>query len=350
MLQDEVTRDIAEHVAATLRPNAAKNSREEQSANLAGYEDYLRGRYYLARRTSDTLRKAAEYFQKAINADPNYAPAYVGLADTYNVISFYGGPPPSESFPKAEAAAKRALALDDKLGEAHAALGDTLFSYYWDWKGADREFRRAINLNPGSAVTHHWYSELLSMLGRHTEAISEIQKAAQLDPLSLVINGTVGGAYYLARRYTEAEKQVRQTLELDERFGPAHDLLGWVYLEQNRKREAIAEFKMAVALSGNSPYEEAALGCAYGRVGDYRRAREIAADLEFRSKQQYVSPEALARVYVALGENNLAIDRLETAYKTHVDTLNNIYVEPCYDVIRSDPRFQNLIRRMHFVS
>lgn len=172
-LQDEVARDIAEHVAATLRPVSKIDAKANQPVDILAYDDYLRGRYYLAKRTPEALRKSAEYFQKAIDRSPNYARAYVGLADTYNVISFYGGPPPTESFPKAEAAARSALALDPRIGEAHAALGETLFSYYWDWTGAEREFREAITLTPEDASAHHWYSQLLSMLRRHGEAIAD---------------------------------------------------------------------------------------------------------------------------------------------------------------------------------
>jgi tetratricopeptide (TPR) repeat protein len=348
-LQNEVTRDIAEHVAATLRPQAGKTSGEDQHVSAEAYENYLKGRYYLAKRNPEALQRAIEYFQKAIDIDPKYALAYVGLADTYNVISFYGGPPPSESFPKAEVAAKKALALNSRLGEGHAALGDTLFSYHWDWSGAEREFREAIAINPGDASAHHWYSELLSMLGRHDEAIEQIKEAKQLDPLSLVINTTVSGALYLARRFDEAEKQIKETLDLDPDYGPAHGTLGWIYLYEHKNAQAVLEFKEAITLSGNSPSALAALGCAYASEGDSRRARSIAAELEVRSKHQYVSPEALARLYVSMKNQDLAIARLEEAYQMRVDTLNNIYVEPCYDNLRSDPRFQSLIRRMHFI-
>lgn len=347
-LQDEVTRDIAEHVASTLHATVSGLTPSRQ-VDSAAYEDYLRGRYYLAQRTPAALKKAAEYFEKAVTRDPNDALAYVGLADTYNVITFYGGPPPSETFPKAEAAAKRALALNDNLGEAHAALGDTLFSYHWDWNGAEREFRRAISLSPGDAAAHHWYSELLSMLGRHDEAIGEINTAKQLDPLSLVINTTVAGTLYLARRYDEARQQIKETLDLNPLYGPAHTTLGWIDLYQNKGSAAVNDFRRAMELSGDSPSLLAGLGCAYAIEGNKRKAREIAAKLEGLSNSEYVSPETLARLYIFTGEDTLALDRLEEAYIMHVNTLNNIYVEPCYDKLRNNPRFQTLLRRMHFV-
>jgi TolB-like protein/DNA-binding winged helix-turn-helix (wHTH) protein/Tfp pilus assembly protein PilF len=348
-LQNEVTRDIAQHVAATLRPGAHAALRSAEAVDPRAYEDYLRGLFYLEKRRLETLKRAAELFQRVIDLSPGYAQAYVGLADTYNVMSFYGGPPPSECFPKAEVAARKALSLDPGLGEAHAALGETLFSYHWNWAGAEREFREAIRLAPEYAPAHHWYGQLLSMLRRHSEAIAEIRKAHDLDPLSLVINATVAGTLYLARDFDAAEYQANKTLELDPSYGPAHMTLAWIDISVRNGKQAVAELKKAMATSGPSASLEADLACAYAATGNIQKARSIAAELESRAKHEYVSPESLARVYVFLGENEVALDKLDQAYKMHVDTLNNIYAEPVYDRLASNLRFKALLRKMRFV-
>ena len=347
-LEDEITREIAEQVAAKLRPENEMDRSHSRPVNAVAYENYLRGNYYWAKRTSASLKKATEHFQLALDAEPRYALAYVGLANVYNVISYYGGPLPSESFPKAEEAARKALALDDRLGEAHAALADTLFSYHWDWAGAEREFRTAIRLEPGYATAHHWYGELLTILGRHQEAIAQIEQARQLDPLSLVINESLGEALRAARRYDDAALQLRKTIDLDPGFAGAHGELGWTYIEKGMPNEAISEFQRAVDLSGDAPRDVAALGWGLAKTGKLLEARRVAAGLEARSHERYVSPEALARVYVALGEKDLAIQHLQEAYWMRVDTLNNIKVERCYDSLRSDARFQAIVARMNF--
>ena len=346
-LQEEITRDVAEHVAAQLRPASEVDPSYNRPVSVAAHENYLRGVYEWNKRTRDSLRKAADYFQRATDADPKYALAYVGLAETYSVMSYYGGPPPAECFPKAEAAAKKALALAGKLGEAHAVLGDILFSYHWDWGAAEAEFREALRLNPNYAPAHHWYSELLTILGRRAEAIAEIQKARELDPLSLAINDTLASTLYMARRYDEAAVEERQTLELDPSYSSAHNGLGWIYAKQGKYGPALIEFQRAAQLSAQAPQDLAALAWGYAVAGKSQQARDLAQQLETRSRRQYVSPEALARIYAALGENDLAMKRLQQAYKAHIDTLNNLNVEPCYDSLRSDSRFQELVHRMN---
>lgn len=349
-LQEEITRDVAAHVAAQLRPPSDVGPSYNRPVSVAAHENYLRGIYEWNKRTSDSLQKAADYFQRATDEEPNYALAYVGLADTYSVMSYYGGPPPAECFPKAETAAKKALALDSKLGEAHAVLGDILFSYFWNWGASEAEFRQALRLNPSYAPAHHWYSELLSILGRHTEAVSEIQQARQLDPLSLAINQTLAQTLYVARRYEEGAVRAQQTIELDADYAPAHNALGWIYDKQGKYGPALAEFERAARLSAQAPEDVAALAWGYARAGKQKQARDLAHQLETRSRRQYVSPEALARVYAALGENDLAIARLQQSFWARVDTLNNLNVEPCYDSLRADPRFQDLVHRMNLAN
>lgn len=346
-LQDDVARDIAEEISVTLAPE--ESTAQLKPANFAAYENYLRGRYYWAKRTPESLSKALEYFEMAIDADPGYAMAYVGLADTYSVISFYGGPPPAESFRKAEIAVKKALAINSNLGETHTTLGNILFSYNWDWPAAEREFRRGIEINPGYATAHHWYSHLLSAFGRHDEALLEIRRAEQLDPLSFILRTTEVSTLYYARRYDEAIAKAKEILELDSSLAIAHATLGWVYLYKGPGKEALASFQRAIDLSDNSPTTLAGLACAYAVIGQRSESRAILSKLESISRMRFVSPITFARLYLANGDENAAMGRLEEAYRLRVDTLNHLNIEPAFDRLRSDPRFQSLLRRMGFI-
>ena len=231
------------------------------------------------------MRKAIDYFNHAIAKDPNYALAHAGLADCYDLLCEYSDLSPKESYPKAKAAAIKALELDDTLGEAHTSLAYSLINYDWDWQSAEKEYQRAIQLNPNYATAHQWYAECLSMLGRHIEAIAEIKRAQQLDPLSLIINQGVGGKYLYARRYDEAMAQFQRTVELYPNFPPTRQRLGWCYLQKRLYDEAITEMQRAVEVSGNSTQMIAALGYAYAIAGRRDAAQGIIAELERRSKE-----------------------------------------------------------------
>jgi len=256
--------------------------------------------------------------------------------------------PPKEAYAKAREAATKALALDDPLGEAHNALAILKGDYDWDWPGAEREFRRAIELNPGYATAHQWYGELLSVeLGRHEEALAEIKRAQELDPLSLIINAVSGRTLLYAGRDDLAIEQLRKTLEIDPNFAFAHCFLGYAYLRKGAFAEAIAEFQRAITLSPNITQYKAGLGHAYGRAGKSAEARKLLSELKQRSKQRYVSWCDFAAIYAGLGEKDQAFAFLEKAYEQR-DTRVVLWgkVHPLLDPLRSDPRFQDLLRRV----
>ena len=277
--------------------------------------------------------------------------AYAGLADSYNLLGLYvyHGLPPKESYPRAKAAAVQALKIDDTLAEPHTSLAWAKFRFDWDWAGAEREFERAIELNPRYPTAHHWYAYYLSGMGRLDQARAAIQRAQELDPLSLIINATVAHVFYYAREYDRAIEQLRKTLEIDSNFGHAHRLLGEAYRKKAMFGEAIAEMQKAVALSGGSRvYYLAQLGNVYAVSGRRGEALRILDELMELSQQEYVSPTNFAIVCIGLGEKDQAFAWLEKAYEERSTFLTEFAVEPMFDSLRSDPRFQDLLRRMKF--
>src|SRR5437773_32374 len=245
-VESDIAKTIADTLHAKLTGSEKSAIAKRPTADTEAYELYLKGRFFWNKRTGPDLRKAIDYFNHAIAKDPNYALAYAGLADCYDLLHEYSEHSPKESYPRAKAAAIKALELDDTLGEAHTSLAYSLINYDWDWRSAEREYQRAIQLDPNYATAHQWYAECLSMLGRHSEAIAEIKKAHELDPLSLIINQGVGGKYLYARRYDEAMAQFQRTLELYPHFPPTHQRLGWCYAKKGMYDEAIAEMQKAV--------------------------------------------------------------------------------------------------------
>jgi eukaryotic-like serine/threonine-protein kinase len=345
-----VEADIATTIADSLKAKLTRSERQaiavRPTANPEAYELYLKGRFFWNRRTGADMRKAIDYFNQAIAKDPNYALAYAGLADCYDLLHEYSDLSPKESYPKAKAAAVKALELDDTLGEAHTSLAYSLMNYDWDWRSAEKEYQRAIQLNPNYATAHQWYAECLSMLGRHTEAITEIKKAQQLDPLSLIINQGVGGKYLYARRYDEAMAQFHRTIELYPHFPPTHQRLGWCYAKKGMYDEAIAEMQKAVELSGNSAQMVAALGWAYATAGRRDTAQGIIAELEHRSKESYVDSYFVATIFAALGEKNEAFVLLDKACEERSYWMPWINIDPQLDNLRSDSRFEALVERV----
>ena len=344
-----VETDIAKTIADSLKAKLTRSERQaiavRPTANPEAYELYLKGRFLWNKRTGADLRKAIDYFNHAIAKDPNYALAYAGLADCYDLLHEYSDLSPKESYPKAKAAAIKALELDDTLGEAHTSLAYSLVNYDWDWRSAEREYQRAIQLNPNYATAHQWYAECLSMLGRHTEAIAEIKRAQQLDPLSLIINQGVGGKYLYARRYDEAMAQFHRTLELYPHFPPTHQRLGWCYAQKRMYDEAIAEMQKAVELSGNSTQMIAALGYAYAAAGRRDTAQGIIAELERRSKESYVDDYFVATIFAALGENDEAFALLNKACAERSYWMPWLNIDFQLDNLRSDSRFDALVQR-----
>lgn len=346
-LQNKVASAIAREIKIQVTPEEKTRLASARPVNLEAHEAYLKGRYYLNKRTEEGFRGAIGYFGDATQKDLNYPLGYAGLADSYILLGEYSLLPAKEAFTKAREAAAKALELDDTLAEAHNALAAVKVDYDWDWPGAESEFRRAIELNPGYATAHQWYAELLSQLGRHEEALSEIKLAQQLDPFSLIINVVRGDALRGAGQYDLAIEQLNKTLEIDPNFAHAHFHLGMTYLRKEAFADAIAEFQKAVTLSPNVTDYKGGLGYAYARAGKRAEAWNVLEELKERSKRSYIPWFYIAGIYAGLDEKDQAIAYLEKAYARREQGLAVMKREPMFDPLRSDSRFQDLLRRMN---
>jgi TolB-like protein/Tfp pilus assembly protein PilF len=346
-VESEIAKTIAETLRVKLTGAQAKAITARPTENSAAHELYLKGRYFWFNRTADDLKKAADYFQQAIDADPNYALAYVGLADAFVLLPAYGGGSPIECYPKAKVAARRAIELDDNLAEAHASYGKVLWNHDLDFAQSLSEFERAIKLNPNYATAHHWYGNSpLASLGRFDQAIAEMKKAVELDPLSLIYNTDLGVTLVLARRYDEGIERFRRVLELDPNFYYAHYNLGLALELKADLNAAIAEYTRARELS-NDPVPAAYLGHAYGLVGRRDDALQILIDLGEAAKHRYVPNPAFALVELGLGNKEKALDWLEKSYEAHeARFIAYIKVDPFLDPLRSDPRFEALVEKV----
>jgi serine/threonine-protein kinase len=347
-LQSEVAGAIANEIKIKLTPQEQARLASTQPVNPEAHEAYLKARYYWNLRTEEGLNKSIEYFQQAIEKDPGYALAYAGLADSYGTVATWNVMVPDEAYPRAKAAALKALEIDEALAEAHASLGAVREEYDWDWLGAEKEFKRAIELNPSYATAHQWYAECLSVMGRHDEAIAEAKRAQELDPLSLIINAVEGRLFFYARRYDEAIAQCRRTLELNAGFYPAHLFLGWAFEQKKLYEQAISEYQKAIAPGQGNPRLAATLARGYAAAGERTEALEIISQVREPSKQRYVSSYVIAQVYAALGDTGRAFQWLDKAYQEHDSQLAWLKAEPGFDSLRSDPRYQELLRRMNF--
>jgi TolB-like protein/DNA-binding winged helix-turn-helix (wHTH) protein/Flp pilus assembly protein TadD len=345
-LQAEVARNIAGEIRATVTPDERKQLTASQPVDAAAYEAYLKGRYFWNRRTEDGLRKAITYFQQSSSADPNYALAYDGLADCWLALGWYGYIPPREAFPRAKAHAIQALKLDDRSAEAHTTLAHIIMNYEWDWAAAEREFREAIQLNPNYANAHHWYGDYLSAVGRHQEAIAESKRALELDPLSPIINAWLGWRHYFARQLDQAIGQYLKTLEIDENFVPAHLVLGQAYEQKAMTEEAIAELQKAVKLSKGGPLYVASLAHALAAFGRRSEADKLLVQMIDRAQRGYIAPFHIAVIYAGLGDTNRTLAWLEKGYEERSTWMVWLKVDPRFDSMRSDRRFQDLLRRL----
>jgi TolB-like protein/DNA-binding winged helix-turn-helix (wHTH) protein/Tfp pilus assembly protein PilF len=345
-LQRSVARSIAEQIRIKLNPSEQTHLKGLKTVNAEAYEAYLKGRYFWNKRTGNGLKKAVDYFNQAIEEDPDYAQAYAGLADTYALMGDweYGVLPPTEAFPKAKAAATKALTLDSTLGEAHTSLAFVLDLFDWDWGAAEREYRHAIELSPSYATAHHWYTWHLIVLGRNSEAITEMRKAESLDPLSLIISADVADVLLCARRYDESIQQSRKTMEMDPRFAVTHYELGQAFVQKHMYNEGIAELQTAIDLSGGNKAFKSNLAYAYATSGRRNKALEILSDLKNRSNSGFSNASEVALIYVGLDEKDQAMTWLEKAYGERFNP--SVLVRPCFDPLRSDPRFQDLLRRI----
>jgi len=346
-VQEEVARRIAEQIQISLTPEDRARLASTHPVDPEAHENYLKGRYYFNQRTEDALNKSIASFQQAIARDSRYALAYSGLADAYAMLGFRGAFPSKDALSRAKTAALKAIELDETLTEPHASLAFIAETHEWEWATAEREYKRALELNPSDARTHNWYAGYLMYVGRFDDGISEAKCARDLDPLSLPINNALAGRLLAGSRYDEALKQVQKTLELDAHFAPAHQTLGWVYLHSGKQEEAIREFQNALQLSGTADADlQLDLGIAYAVTGKRDEARRILAKLENLHEQRGVPSGSVAILHGALGESNEAFAWLEKAYEERDPQLTYIKAGRRFEPLRKDPRFSELVHRL----
>lgn len=347
-LQSHVASAIVNEIRIKLTHEDQVRLASTRPVSTQSYENYLKGRYFWNKRSQEGLTKAIDYFQLAIEQDPNYALAYAGLADCYSIIgsAIVGTVPTAEVAPKARAAALKSLELDNTLAEAHTSLATVRFNYDWDWNAAASEFRRAVELNPSYATAYQRNSLYLMSMGRTSESIAEMNRAHDLDPLSISTNFSLGWRLYMAREYDQAIEQLRNTIDMDPEFVLPHLVLGQAYEQKKMYDQAITELRRAAEISQSSPPAIAALARTYAVSRRGTEARKLLDQLMEQSKKRYVSPFYVAIVYAGLGENDQALDWIEKAYKDRSNAIVFVKVDPQLDTLRSAPRFQSLLHRL----
>jgi TolB-like protein/DNA-binding winged helix-turn-helix (wHTH) protein/tetratricopeptide (TPR) repeat protein len=348
-LQSEVALAVAHRVRAELTPQERAQMAARHPVNPQAYTAYLMGWNEENKQNEQGIRKSVEYFKQAIALQPDYALAYSALAGVYNDLGMFEFLSPHEAYPKARESVQRALEIDDTLPRAHRRLGLIKFRYDWDWPGAEAEFRRAIEITPNTADNHFTYSGFLALMGRYAEAMAEVRRAQELDPFNPFYQP--GDVFYLSHQFDRAIEQLQRPLGAfgaHPQSGWAHCLLGRVYLAKRMFEPAIAEQKKAIMLSGDSPLYLGMLGNMYGAAGKRAEALKILNHLEEQSERKYISPYDIALVYIGLGEKDEAFAWLEKAYNARSNDMKNLKVDPMFDSLRSDPRYQDLLRRMNF--
>ena len=345
-LQSEIARQVANEVRIILTPEEHARLGSARQVNREAHECYLKARYHWNKRGEESVKKAIAYFHQAIDQDPTYAQGYAGLADCYNILGYYNALPPVEAYPKGKAAALKALELDDSLAEPHATLGVVKRDFEWDWPGAEEEFQKAIELNPGCVEAYHWRGTLLSMLGQHAEALREKTKALAMDPLSVVIRTDLARMFYFSRDYDQALEQYQAALDMDPNFSAAHVWRAHAYEQKGMFDQAISELQAGMRLSNDSPFALAKLGHGYALAGRCEEAKAVLNQLHAVARERYVSPYDIAMVHVGLQENDEAFVWLQRAFEQKSLWLGYLNVEPQLDAQRSDRRFQDLLRRI----
>ena len=345
-VESEVAKTVADTLQAKLTGSEEHAISVKPTADFEAHQLYLKGRYLWNRRTGDNIKKALAYFQQAAEKDPKYALAYAGMGDAYALSPPYAAGMPQDCFPRARAAAQKAIELDETLAEGHASLGIVCFSYY-EFAQSAKEFKRAIELNPNYASAHHWYGRCtLLMAGQIERGTTEVQRALELDPVSPIINSDLGLTYMEARRYDDAIDQLHKTIEMDPQFYYAHRVLGWALELKGSTHEAIAEYHRALELY-DDPVVLGLLGHAEATIGKQGEAREILIRLSEEARTRYVSSYAFAVIYLALGEKEQALDWLEKAAREHAaPNINLIKIDPYLDPLRGDPRFEALVSKI----
>jgi eukaryotic-like serine/threonine-protein kinase len=343
-IQDEISEEISGKLRLKLTPTEKKRLTKHQTDDPEAYRLYLKGRHHWNRWTEEGFYKAIECFQQAVEKDPAYALAHAGLADSYVLLGWNGYLPPKEAFPKGKAAAMRAVRLDPDLGEAHTSLAATLWLHDWQWAEAETEFKRSLALNPAYPTANHWYAEYAMTMGRQVEGIERMKKGQELEPLSPIKNAAVGWALYMDRRNDDAIEELRRTVELDPNFPISYWILGLVLRKMGRFELAIAEGEKGTKLSGGSPLLRAALAQTFGTADRKEEAIQILNDLISLARQKYVPSYFFAGIHIGLGEDDRAIECLEKSYEERSHWLVYLHIDPSMDELRSNSRFQNLLR------
>jgi serine/threonine protein kinase/tetratricopeptide (TPR) repeat protein len=344
-VEEEIAKEISGKLRLKLTGEEKEKLRKRNTANTEAYQLYLKGRYAWEKRTEEGLGQSIEYFQKAIEKDPGYALAYAGLADSYAVLSSYSIMSPAESFPRARAAARKALEIDEGLAQAHTTLGSVLTDYDLEWSSAESEFRKAIELDPNYATARHWYALLLMALGRFDEALAEMRRAAELDPFSAIIQANTCRLFVYARQYDRAIQEGRKAVEGNPHFGPAHRFLAFAYAAKKMTGEAIAEYEAAATAFGQTPSGLRDLGRAQALAGKRSEALRTIEEMKTMAKRRYVAPSFVAQVFVSLGDKDQALDWWMKACESPEIEVTFLKVDPSNDDLRDAPRFVDLLRK-----
>jgi len=342
-IQDELASDVVNAIRPRTTGDQGRQLNRAYTRNAEAYQLYVKGRYFWNKRTGSDLNKAKNYFEQALKLDPAYALAYSGLADCYALLSYFDSNYPfAETFPKAKALAEKALEIDSTLVEPHATLGFALHSYYWDWGGAETEYKRALELNPNYATAHHWYAWYLILVGRREESVQEMKRALELDPVSMEIHADLADVLVEAYRADEAMKYAQASLEMDPNFVDTILAVGHIHRQKGELDQSITEFEKARELSQSRPDVLAFLGNAYALAGKTGKAVDLIAELKTKVAKD-VSSYQLAKIYVGLGEKDKALAALEKAYRARSSWIIALKAEPIFDSLDNEPRFQKLL-------
>jgi TolB-like protein/Flp pilus assembly protein TadD len=345
-LQQQISEEISDRLRLKLSKEQKESLKKNETSNPEAFQLYLKGLYYWNKRSDAGIRKGIEYFQQSIEKDPNYAMAYVGLADSYDILPLFSFAEPNEVVPKGKAAAYKALQIDEKNAEAHASLGNALQLYDWNFPESEKEYKRAISLNPNYATAHHFYSELLVALNRNEEAIDEIKRALNLDPLSLIINTSLGNTYRRTGKTDLAKEEFKKTIELDPSFARVHYNFAMAYMDIGQFSNAIREMETYIS---HADYGQAYLGdlaCLYSLTSRKEEALKLIDQLKDLSKTKYIPSTQLASAYAGLGEKDQAFQWLEAAVRNRDPALLNVHKKPFFNSLHSDPRYHDLLRRI----
>jgi DNA-binding winged helix-turn-helix (wHTH) protein/TolB-like protein/Tfp pilus assembly protein PilF len=345
-LEDSISQKLAGALALRLTAADRKLLGKQYTQNPDAYQLYLKGRYHWNKWTPGEISKALDYFNQAIQGDSNFALAYAGLADSYDVLGVFGSLPPNQAWPMTETAAKKALELDDGLAEAHVSLAAAKMVYEWDWNGAESEFKRALDLDPEYSTAHQSYGLYLMAQGRSNESIAEMKKAQQLEPFSLIINTSLGWTLYFSRNYDQAITQFKNTVDLDPNYVFPRESLALVYDAMGRYQDASAQYLEVESITGGKERPRAGLAHSYAKMGRRADAVKLLDEIKRLSADRYVSPSAIAVVYEGLGDRDQTFEWLEHAYRERSNLLWLLKVNPAWDSLRADPRFQNLLARV----